>query len=230
VLSTFSLPLGSLAGIYGDSLSDDGTASGAPLPYQMESPLIRAADAAALGSASVTARAGVGTAPAARTRFINRAINGSTISAVISQFNSSFPSNVYTHLIFAIGTNERTRSRAQTQADITTLSASIPSGIPALVIGPAAWGWLYPGPNVIAGANDTRLNETNTDLLTLFVASHANTLYVDLRTPLWTTQTPPGTTNGLTADGQDMTVDGIHWTPAGRAAAWAVISPFVTFT
>jgi hypothetical protein len=216
-------PFGGVFGIWGDSESD------AALAFQMISPLIHACQAARYTSSSGSVEPGGGTYTPQPSIFINNAVNGATINGINGIFPSQVAANAYTACIFAIGTNERTRTRGQTQADITTLAASVPAGLPCLVIGPAAWGWLYPGPNVIAGANDTRLNETNTDLAALFVASHALTLYVDLRTPLWTTQVPPGTTNGLDAHGNDMTVDGTHWAPPGRVGQYAIVSPYVTF-
>jgi len=228
MLSSFNCPpTGAIVGIWGDSESDKD------FPYQVFSPLIHACQAARFDGGATSIDPGAGTYLAPPTLFINNAVSGSTIGGVIGTFNGGvggFASNAYTHVLMDLGTNERSVGRATTQTDITTLAGSIPAGIHVLLIGPLQWGGLYPGPNVIAGSNDTRLNETDTDLLTLFVASHANTLYISPRTLMWALQTPPGNTNGGPV-AAPWTIDGVHVTPSGRGAdgIWGLTSPYVTF-
>ncbi len=223
--STFTLTRTSLVAIWGDSLND-------PLfPYQAVRKLIDAGLAAYRSTSSqLSIRPGVGGVPGRTPVFINKALSGSTISAVNTTIDAAISVNAYTHHIIYCGTNERTRTRAQTQADITTMAGKFGS-LPVLLVGPYAWGEKYPtGQNDISGANDTRLDETDTDLSTLFVATHANVVYVSPRTTLYTTTMPALNTPSPGASIGPYTVDGTHFSPAGRTAMWNLVSPYVVFS
>ncbi len=225
--STFNIPpFGALVAMYGNSLTARLLTGGVMSPYQMQAPLIQATRTAALGGATARAenRLGRGHAPAGTpTVFVNYAADGATITAINTIIDGTFANNPFTHVIIDEGVNERTQTRLQTQTAITAQAGKFGT-LPVLLVGPYAWGELFPGPNVIAGANDTRIDETNTDLATLFVATHPNVVYVDLRTTAWASITPPGTSVG------PRTVDGTHYNPFGRVDIGTnYILPVVTF-
>ncbi len=225
--STFNIPpFGALVAIYGNSLTARLLTGGVMSPYQMQAPVIQATRLAGLGgtTARVENRLGRGHAPVGTpTVFVNYAVDGATINGINAIIDGTFANNPFTHVIIDEGTNERTRTRGQTQADITAQAAKFGT-LPVLLTGPYAWGELQPGPNVIAGANDTRLNETNIDLGTIFPAIHPNVVYIDLRTTAWASIPPPGANSGI------RTVDGAHYNLDGRYDIGVnYILPHITF-
>jgi len=163
---------------------------------------------------------------------VNKAVNGSRISDVNGRIASELTQNQYTHVVLCIGTNERTVVRANTQSDISSLMSKFTTQ-QLLVIGPYAWGEKYPsGQNDVAGANDQRLDETDTDLSTLVPAGYANSLYISLRTTLYAVtmpplnQPPPGVTSGpfTTPD-----TSGAHDNGTSRLAVYNLIKPSINF-
>ena len=206
----------------GDSLSDQG------FPYQMLTPLWEQMRLF-YNPISHPNWNGHPVLPSAGLRtpiVVNKAINGSRLSDIASRIPGELATMAFTHVVICAGTNERTILRATSQANIATIAASFTTQ-KVLWIGPYAWGEKWPsGTNNIAGANDTRLDETDVDIPAGLAAGYsANSKYVSLRSTLYASLSP-----GPGADIDPYTVDGAHWAPPGRVAAYAIWSPSVSFT
>lgn len=216
----------------GDSLSDPS------LPYQMMNPIWEA-----MTNSYVPSTAGMIGSPrvppsgsAMRPNIVKKGVNGSTIAQIAARIGAELAVNAYTHVVICCGTNERGVLRADTQTAIAAIVAALTTQ-KVLVIGPYAWGEKWPtGENDMAGADDTRLDETEEDLVDGF-AGYSNSLVIGLRngggstatTGLYLTTMPPLNTPGPGTSIGPYTVDGVHWNPSGRAAVYGIVSPFVVF-
>lgn len=231
-LSTWQLSRTSVILWEGDSLSDP------TLPYQMLNPIweqmrrsYNPTNSPALRGSPVLPSHGVNY-PA----IVQKGINGSTIGQINTRLSAELAANTFTHVVFCMGTNERAVARATTQSGIASIVSKLTTQ-KVLVIGPYAWGEKYPtGQNNIAGADDTRLDETAADLVTGF-SGYANSMVIDLRngagstatTGMYLTTMPPLNLPSPGASIGPYTVDGTHYNPLGRVTACGVISPFVSF-
>ena len=213
--------------IKGDSLNDPA------YPYQMSQPLIEEVAAFYNPKAGLPAE-GTGRLPSAgfnSPMWVNLALAGYTIDQINFTIAAQLALYKPTHVILAMGTVEVSTTRAETQAALASLVGKFTNGEQVLCIGPYGYGEKYPsGQNTGTGAsNDQRLDETNVDIPAIFCAAYANSIYVDMRNTLYATvmpplnQPPPGQYVG------PFTVDGVHWAPRGRAAAYSIWRPYVSF-
>jgi len=175
--------------------------------------------------------------------WVNKATNGATIATIAARIAGELALNAYTKIVLCIGTNQRAVSRAQTLIDLAALIAAIGgvNAIDTLVFTDYAWGEKYPsGQNVHAGANDTRLDETATDITSTFGAGVPNSMVVNLRTGLGSRTTSgmytdimpplnlpaPGVTSGpFTAPD----TSGAHDNARSRARIFDLCGSFVRF-
>jgi hypothetical protein len=221
--------------IIGDSLNDPA------LPYHMMAEVQANTDKfyRRWAGAGYNGKISGGGASQVTPAWISTAVNGSTIAQVQSRTAADLAKYNPTHVICCCGTNERAQDRVtQTQPAITGLAGLFTTQY-VLLIGPYAWGEKWPsGQNDVAGANDTRLDETDTDLETLFVATYANVCYVSPRQYLYagaksfsdtvampTLNTPsPGVTVGpyTTPD-----ASGAHYNGTGRHAVTLLCEHFI---
>lgn len=203
-----------------------GTSLNAPdSPYQMFRVLQALADANYGGG--TPSYNGSATFPAAgfgRPTWTSKAVSGRTIQQVADAMAADLAEQEYTHIFADLGTNDTVVARGATQAAIADFITET-AGLPTLVAGCYARGEKWPsGTNDMVGANDTRLDETDTDLTTL-LAVPSNIRCVSMRTTLYASLAPgPGATIG------PYTIDGIHFRPNGNVAVTDLLLPYVSFT
>jgi lysophospholipase L1-like esterase len=216
---TFDLNRGAVVLVIGNSLTAIDQAAH---QYRMLQPLIEESDRVYLGSG----RSDGARAPA----WITTSLSGMRWDNIVGLLPADLASYSPTHVILECGTNEVTTLRATTQASLTAVAAMV-QGLQVMVIGPYAYGEKWPsGENDGTGAsNDQRLDETADDIAAIFVPAVSGCTYVDFRSTLYEVTLP---TLNLPAPGTYIgpyTIDGVHLSPAGRAAMWPHIRNVVRF-